>query len=267
MIDVQGGTHDGRFSLAAVGLTGLDWPISFIDAPCAGSSAPQTTAARWQLSVQLSNTARGAHMSRFIQHLDTTAALDPAGFVSVAQRLHKALAAGEITVSAGFKWFRRVVAPVSGQVSLLACDVNWTVKTGAAEDGFRFITSLALPVKSLCPCSKAISDRGAHNQRSLVSVTLRWKQGTLPSRNFASLADLLDRAASAPIYPLLKREDEKFITEHAYDNPVFVEDAVRKVGELLEPMTAVCAIDARVTNFESIHAHDCFAELHLPQRI
>ena len=121
-------------------------------------------------------------------------------------------------------------------------------------------------MKSLCPCSKAISDRGAHNQRSLVAVNLHWREGSLPSHNFSALADQLDRAASAPIYPLLKREDEKFITELAYDNPVFVEDAVRRVGELLEPMTVDCAIDARVTNFESIHAHDCFAELHLPLR-
>lgn len=284
MIDVQGsGIHTGAFALHGVGLSGLTYPVAFRDDGSGGEV--QHAPADWTLAVALPADHRGAHMSRFVEtlHARARSTYHLADFGALALELREVLAAGDVSVGARFTWFREVRAPKSARASLLAHQVECRARTisgdGQANPTVELASRIVVPVKSLCPCSKAISDRGAHNQRSTVDVRLTAKPMTLsrsPAQaasaapdaaaipSFARLAALLDSVGSAPIYPLLKREDEKFITESAYDNPVFVEDACRRAGELLADLTSRCSVHIRVTNQESIHAHDCFAELHLP---
>jgi GTP cyclohydrolase I len=120
--------------------------------------------------------------------------------------------------------------------------------------------TLTVAAKALCPCSKAISDRGAHNQRSFITATIRLAPGT-DSPAIGRVIELLETSASSPLYPLLKREDEKFITETAYDNPAFVEDIVRNAAERLYDMPQVAWFSVESLNQESIHRHDCFARI------
>jgi MptA/FolE2 family GTP cyclohydrolase len=155
-----------------------------------------------------------------------------------------------------FPYFVRKAAPVSGVASLLDCDVQWRAEA-AAHGTCEFAMQVTTPVTSLCPCSKEISDYGAHNQRSHVRIDARLA-GAMAIEELVAVAE---RGASCEVYGLLKRPDEKYVTEKAYDNPKFVEDLVRDVALALRSDPRVLAFTVEAENFESIHNHSAFARI------
>lgn len=152
-----------------------------------------------------------------------------------------------------FPYFMKKSAPVSGQTSIMEYECDYLGEAG--PDGAHFHVGIHVPIMTLCPCSKEISDRGAHNQRGTVSVTVKY-------RDFFWIEDVIaaiEGAASGGLYPLLKREDERHVTEYAYDHPVFVEDLVRNVCIELEAFGHFPWFSVEAVNHESIHPHDAFA--------
>jgi MptA/FolE2 family GTP cyclohydrolase len=213
------------------------------------------------MSVALPASQRGTHMSRFVAGLEALTArggaFDLDGHYAFAEELTRALDAATAEITAEFTWFRTVKAPVSGLSARLDAEVAFGARTGAAP---RKTLMVRVAAKSLCPCSKAISDRGAHNQRSDIKVTLELAPAA-PVPSLDKILTLVETSASSPVYPLLKREDEKHVTESAYDNPVFVEDLVRNVAAKLADLPALAGFVVEAVNRESIHAHDCYARL------
>ena len=158
-------------------------------------------------------------------------------------------------IEASFAFFIRKRAPVSGVASLLDYQGRWIAER---RNGVSKIwCEVAVPVKSLCPCSKEISDYGAHNQRSTVTI----RAEPLRSMPWEDLVRFAEESASSEIWPLLKRPDEKWITERAYENPKFVEDLVRDVALRLDAEPGIGAYTVDVENFESIHNHSAFARI------
>jgi GTP cyclohydrolase IB len=258
MIDLQSTTGESRFRLKSVGVKSLNYPITVLDK---SSSEVQSTVARWEMGVPVSAEDRGTHMSRFVQSLQARAdepmSLDD--MYAYAQHVEELLVADGAQISAAFTWFREVSAPASGLKSKLGCEVKFSANVGEENEKILEITATA---KALCPCSKAISDYGAHNQRSFITVKLHLEPtASVPAIN--KIVSLMEESASSAIYPLLKREDEKFVTEAAYENPVFAEDLVRNVAEKLFDIPGLAKYNAKVVNQESIHDHDCYAEVEV----
>ena len=262
--DPQSAIATKQYPIKSVGITELNYPGSFRDGP---TGQTQHTTAAWKMAVSLPAEKAGTHMSRFIAELQQRykfpMTLNELGEFS--EHIRQRLEAPSATIEAKFIWFREVKAPVSGMASMLDYRVTFS---STAVDGKKPASSLRVyvPAKSLCPCSKAISDRGAHNQRSYLDVCIDYAPGVSDFFSIDELLKLVERSASSPVYPLLKREDEKFVTETAYDNPVFVETLVRNVADRLVDLTDKAAIRIEAVNQESIHAHDCFAVIELPRR-
>lgn len=256
MIDVQSSNIAAQFRIESVGVTGLNYPLK-VKEPQTGDV--QSTTAAWKMGVTLPADKRGTHMSRFIQelHARTGEAMGPDELQAFADKLAVALEADTATVTTTFQWFRAVAAPVTGRTALIDCQVTLSAVSGV--DGKKTV-QFKVPAKALCPCSKAISDRGAHNQRSDIQLTVDFAPDA-PVPSFARLISLVETSASSPVYPLLKREDEKYITEYAYDNPAFVEDIVRSVAAKAVDLPAVKGFVVEAINRESIHAHDCYARI------
>lgn len=256
MIDIQGSKIESAFDIDAVGVTALPYPLIFTDVP---GTDPQTQTARWELAASLARSDRGTHMSRFIANLDpfVQEVQSPRDFLGLAENIRVQLGAQTTSVAAQFPWNRRVKAPVTGYQSFMTYPVAVHAITGP-QSFLRL--NLEIPATALCPCSKAISERGAHNQRTSIKLDLTFPS-TLETPSFESLIEIAESSASARLYPILKREDEKFITEQAYDNPAFVEDLVRAVADKLSQLPSIQAFTARVVNQESIHQHDCFAQI------
>lgn len=260
MIDIQASQPQSGFAIELVGIQKLTWPVQIVD-EATGEVQPVLTT--WSMGVSLPESQRGTHMSRFLTAL-TEAAEKPlslSGHFALSKSLLPLLAADKAEVNTAFSWFRKVTAPVSGLSGMLECKVNFSseVRSGADDAGEKTLR-LSVPAKALCPCSKAISDRGAHNQRSEITVELSYGPTGKPA-SINHVFSLLEMSASSPVYPVLKRDDEKFVTEHAYDNPVFVEDIVRRAAARLVDLPDITGFKVEAVNFESIHAHDCFARI------
>jgi GTP cyclohydrolase I len=210
--------------------------------------------ARVEMSVALPHDQKGTHMSRFLAMLNAREApLDAAGFRALAADVAERLAADRARIAFRFPYFRDKSAPVSGLVSKMDYDVEVVAHGGEGLDDVRL--TVVVPVTTLCPCSKKISDYGAHNQRSHVTITVQ------PSADYwiEDAILLAERSASAELYGILKRADEKFVTERAYDNPRFVEDLVREVAAGLDADARIAEWRVEVENFESIHNHSAWA--------
>jgi GTP cyclohydrolase I len=169
------------------------------------------------------------------------------------------LGATEGRIEAAFSFFVRKRAPVSGLQSLLDYQGRWISETRAGTT--RVWAEVAVPVKSLCPCSKEISDYGAHNQRSLVTIRVELREGVEDGLPWEQLVRFAEDAAPSEIWPMLKRPDEKWVTERAYENPKFVEDLVRDVALALNADVRIGAYAVDVENFESIHNHSAYARI------
>jgi GTP cyclohydrolase I len=252
--DTQSARDDRHLAIQRVGVKDVRYPLQV---QVAGGA--QRTAGRWTLDVALPAEQKGTHMSRFVAWLDELAQADVAldadklraRHAEMLTRLH----ASEGRIEAAFEFFLRKRAPVSGLSSLLDYQGKWIAETRAGVS--TLWAEVAVPVKSLCPCSKEISDYGAHNQRSVVTIRVELLQAI----EWHELVRFAEDAASCEIWPMLKRADEKWVTERAYENPKFVEDLVRDVALSLNADARVGRYSVDVENFESIHNHSAYARI------
>lgn len=216
------------------------------------------TTASVDFAVSLQHNRRGTHMSRLMQILDETtqSPLTLQELQRMLDRARDALDADRAEVSLRFKYFLRKHAPITAASGWLDADAEWMV---VLENGTcTRLVRLVLPVKSLCPCSKQIAQYGAHNQRAYIRTEIE----LLPSTrdvDMESLCRLLEEQASSPLYPVLKRPDEKFVTESAYDNAKFVEDMLRDSVLALRQLPGIRRFKAECESVESIHNHNAFA--------
>ena len=249
MRDVQKEPPPRKIPIDKVGVEDVTYPIRVMDK----ENGFQNTVARIKMSVDLPHNFRGTHMSRFIEvlnkHLHNITLYN---LENILEDIRKELDAETSHIEIEFPYFIRKKAPISGMESFM----NYRCKFIASKDDkFDFILEVNVPVHTLCPCSKEISERGAHNQRALVSVQVRMKKLVW----IEEIVEMVEGSASAPLYALLKREDERYITEHAYDNPRFVEDVVREVAVNLDRDERIIWYFINVKSFESIHNHNAFA--------
>ncbi len=249
--DTQSARDDRHLAIQRVGIRGVRYPLQL---RIEGAVVP--TVAVWSLDVALPAEQKGTHMSRFVAWLDAIdAPLDAATLRREAGRMLELLGADDGRIEASFPFFLRKRAPISGVESLLEYQGRFVVEAGQA--GSTVWVEVVVPVKSLCPCSKEISDYGAHNQRSHVTIRVE----SLAELSWLELVRFAEDSASAEIWSSLKRADEKWITEHAYDNPKFVEDMVRDVALKLNGDGRIGRYTVDVENFESIHAHSAVAQI------
>ncbi len=214
----------------------------------------QHTVAMFNMYVHLPHNFKGTHMSRFVEILNTNEReISVESFETILQEMVERLEAESGHVEMTFPYFVNKAAPVSGVQSLLDHEVTFI---GEINHGKLDITlKVLIPVTSLCPCSKRIADYGAHNQRSHVTVSAKVKDFIW----IEDLITLVEEQASSQLYGLLKRTDEKYVTERAYDNPKFVEDMVRDVAAALNNDTRIGGYEVECENFESIHNHSAYA--------
>lgn len=260
--DVQNWPDDRGIALDEVGVTGIRYPVSVFDA----SQGKQDTVASVTLSVSLPPERKGSHLSRFTEILDSHAGeVTPQTIPGILKELQDRLDSPAACLRLSFPYFLRRSAPVSGASALAGYECG--IAASARGDDVRFLISARVPVTSVCPCSKAISDYGAHNQRSHITIEAEPAAGTDCTRAPAWMEDLIDAAeaaASSPVFPVLKRTDEREVTMHGYDHPVFVEDMARGVTERLRADARIARFTVTVASGESIHNHDAFARLSWP---
>jgi GTP cyclohydrolase I len=259
MYDVQNHRDDRQIPIDKVGVCDLQYPIVVLDR----KNQQQATTARLSMSVDLPHEFKGTHMSRFIEVLNThRGEVTMRTLPLILSELKTRLDAKSAHMEAVFPYFVEKRAPVSGAAALMDYECKFVGEAnGSKED---FILSVRVPVTSLCPCSKAISDYGAHNQRGHVTIEVRshrTAEGPPALIWIEELIGVAEAAASAPVYPLLKRQDERHVTMQAYDNPVFVEDLVRNVAISLQADPRVAWFRVHALNFESIHNHSAFAQI------
>ena len=248
--DVQSSTDTRQIPINKVGIKDIRHPVRVRDR----SAGEQHTIASFNMYVNLPHNFKGTHMSRFVEILNRhEREISVESFREMLHEMAQKLEAASGHIEMSFPYFINKTAPVSGVQSLMDYDVTFI---GEVHDGVDEMTiKVQVPVTSLCPCSKKIADRGAHNQRSHVTVTAR-------IRDFVwveELIELVEQEASCELYGLLKRPDEKLVTERAYDNPKFVEDMVRDVAARLNADDRIAAYVVESENFESIHNHSAYA--------
>lgn len=252
--DVQNRGDDRNVAIEQVGVSGLRYPITVLDK----REEHQNTLATLNLSVGLPHESKGTHMSRFVEVIERhRGELTVRTIRSALEDLRTTLDAESARIEVAFDYFLERSAPVSGATALMDYHCEFTGQL--TNKKLDFVLTVHVPVTSLCPCSKAISDYGAHNQRGTIQINCR-------SEDIVWIEDLIEVAessASSPVYPLIKREDERFVTMQAYDNPVFVEDMVRSVAVKLREDSRVTWFSVRAENYESIHNHNAFAEVVL----
>ncbi len=243
--------HDTRnVPIDRVGVRSLRFPLRIRDR----DNEEQHTVALVSLAVDLPHNHKGTHMSRFVEALHAHGqVLDVKGITALPRELIKRLHAEKAHVEFRFPYFRAKAAPVSKAIGLLDYGVIFEVNADA--QGNDFVLTVEVPVATLCPCSKAISARGAHNQRGVVTLAVRFTQPIW----IEDLIELVEASASCELYSVLKRPDEKHVTEVAYDNPVFVEDVVRNVAVRARQHPHVKWFRVEAENFESIHNHNAYA--------
>lgn len=255
--DIQAQADSRGIAINAVGIKEVRYPVTIRTRERAAS-----TIATFSMTVGLTAVTKGTHMSRFIELLERQSEpLTQHRLRSMVADMLERLDARSGTIELRFPCFVRKAAPVSGVESLVDYDVRWR---GTVADGgtYSFWMQVTVPVTSLCPCSKEISDYGAHNQRSHIAVDAR-TAGDMATEELIAIAE---RGASCEIYGLLKRVDEKHVTERAYDNPKFVEDLVRDVALALDREPRVLDYTVEAENFESIHNHSAFARISRASR-
>lgn len=247
--DIQKENNHPNIPINKVGVKNIRYPIVIRDR----EKKEQHTVANINLYVDLPQHYKGTHMSRFIEILNRyRGKITRSGIRQILNDMRMKLEAETAHLEIEFPYFIEKVAPVSKSKSLMEYRCQFIGSNNHGED---FILTVKVPVTSLCPCSKEISQRGAHNQRTEVIIKIR-------SKDFVWIEDLIalaEASASSEVFSLLKREDEKFVTEKAYNNPVFVEDIVRKIAEKLQADDNITWFSVESESFESIHNHSAYA--------
>jgi len=248
--DVQNTEDTRKIAINKVGIKDIRHPVRVRDR----TGGDQHTIANFNMYVNLPHNFKGTHMSRFVEILNQhEREISVQSFKDMLVEMTDRLEAESGHVEMSFPYFVNKAAPVSGVKSLLDYDVTFI---GAIEKGnHETILKVVVPVTSLCPCSKKISERGAHNQRSHVTLTVKTQEFVW----IEDLIDIVENIASCELYGLLKRPDEKYVTERAYDNPKFVEDMVRDIATALNDDQRISAYIVESENFESIHNHSAYA--------
>jgi GTP cyclohydrolase I len=255
--DTQSEPDSRRLPIDRVGVKALRYPIQVLDK----AHATQSTVASVSLTVDLPHHYKGTHMSRFIEVLNQHGpVLHIDKIRTLSRELLARLDAQKAHVEFEFPFFLEKKAPVTGAAGLM--DYNVRFNATLEGDAFDFVLTVIVPVTTLCPCSKAISSHGAHNQRGQVTFSLRSK---IPIW-IEDVVQMVENCASSGLYSLLKRPDEKAVTERAYENPVFVEDLVRAVAARSNAEPNITWYRVEAENFESIHNHNAYAliEKHPP---
>ncbi len=250
IVDVQGSADTRRIPINKVGIKDIYHPVRIKDR----SGGEQHTVANFNMYVNLPHDFKGTHMSRFVEILNNhERQISVKSFREMMAELTDRLDADSGHIEMTFPYFVNKVAPVSEVSSLLDYQASLI---GERKDGKNNIwVKVVVPVTSLCPCSKRISDYGAHNQRSHITIKARIESFMW----IEELIDIAEREASCELFGILKRPDEKWVTERAYDNPKFVEDIVRDVAVALNSEERVRAYVVESENFESIHNHSAYA--------
>jgi GTP cyclohydrolase I len=249
--DVQGKSDDRRLPIDKVGVKEIRYPITLLT-PGGGTEHAVATI---NMYVSLPADRKGTHMSRFLEVLNEYAeGIQPGRITELCRELRERLDAADAHLEMEFTYFIKKVAPISQQPGLMDYSVKFTCASDGEDD---FILSVTAPATSLCPCSKEISRFGAHNQRCLITADVRYRQMLW----IEDLVEILESAASCEVYSVLKRPDEKFVTEEAFKNPKFVEDIVRDLAAALNRDDRITWYRVRSENFESIHSHNAYAEI------
>jgi len=254
--DVQRRRDTRKVAISKVGVKDISYPIVVMDK----NRSVQHTVARVNMYVDLPHHFKGTHMSRFIEILNSyreKIALDK--METILQKMKEKLGATSAHLEIEFPYFIEKRAPVSGAKSLM--EYTCEFKASLGKD-FDFILGVRVPVTSLCPCSKELASHGAHNQRSVMTVQVRYREFLW----IEDLIEVIESCGSSPVYSLLKREDEKFVTEHAYENPRFVEDMVREATLKLAANDTITWFSVEAENYESIHKHSAYAAVERNMR-
>lgn len=247
--DIQNERDTRNVEIQKVGVKNIKYPILVLDK----KNKHQHTVASINMYVDLPHHFKGTHMSRFIEVLNRYhGEISVNNFGDILDEIKVRLNAESAHMEVNFPYFIEKSAPVSGEKALVEYTCRFIGKSGSAKD---FTVTVIVPVTSLCPCSKEISERGAHNQRSLVTVNFRFNRFLW----IENIIKIIEESASSQVYSLLKRPDEKFVTEEAYDNPKFVEDLVRDVYLKMDAREEVDWFSIEAENFESIHNHSAYA--------
>lgn len=249
--DIQKTPDKRNIPIDKVGVRGVKFPITVLDR----AEEFQKTIGDFTLTVDLPHDFKGTHMSRFLEVLSEsgkTVSIDHLPDLIAA--LQDRLKAENAHVSVRFPFFMEKAAPVTGKTGMMEYTCGFDAETNG---GYKVTMFVRVPVTTLCPCSKEISARGAHNQRGWVTLRVTtdghvWLE---------ELIEKIEASASCPLFPVLKRPDEKWVTEHAFDNPRFVEDLVREVALKMNDDPRVLTYEVEVENEESIHAHNAYAYL------
>ncbi|QYU67080.1 GTP cyclohydrolase FolE2 [Leptolyngbya sp. 15MV] len=252
MPDIQSSADRRNIPIDRVGVKDVTYPLTLRTR----DGASQTTVAKINMYVSLPHHQKGTHMSRFLEVLNDEAgsSLTPDCFQRICREIKSRLNAQSAHFSADFTYFIRKLAPVTATPGLMDYQVRFESEANGSDD---FIMTVAAPATSLCPCSKEISQYGAHNQRCRIEASVR-------TRGMIWIEDLvqhLENAASTQVFAALKRPDEKWVTERAYENPKFVEDIVRDLALSLEADDRVAWFSVNSENYESIHNHNAYAQL------
>jgi len=255
--DVQGRADDRQLPIDEVGITGIRYPVAVLER----ESGKQDTVAQVSMSVDLRPEVKGAHLSRFVEVLhDCAGEISPGSIPLILSALRERLDSHTANISISFPYFLRRHAPVTGLAAYM--DYQCRIRARLAKD-LEVVVAVVVPVTSVCPCSKAISDYGAHNQRSHIAIEActRSDASTPAPLWVEELIDVAEATASSPVFPLLKRPDERYVTMHAHDHPVFVEDMAREVAHALSPDPRIAWFSVEAASDESIHNHQAFARI------
>ena len=251
--DVQSAPDARAVSIDRVGVSDVRHPATIIDTD--GTS--QTIAATFKMTVALPANVKGTHMSRFLEVLGTHhQQLGPGRMNVFMKELRSTLGAEHAQVELQFPWFVNKPAPITGGVGILEYQVRISIEIGP-NDRIDETLEVTAPATSLCPCSKEISEYGAHNQRCELSARITSSEPI----GIAELGARIESAASCEVYPVLKRPDEKFVTEAAFENPKFVEDIIRDLALSMDEDSRIRSYRITSENFESIHGHNAWAEI------
>lgn len=250
MVDVQSQKDRRNIEINKVGVKKLKYPIVVLDK----KNKIQHTVATINMYADLAQNLKGTHMSRFISVVKQyNADFSMENFLNMLKEIKKSLNARKAYAEVTFPYFIEKKAPISGEKSIMDYTCEYIGEVD--RDNRRFYVGIEVPVTTVCPCSRDISDRGAHNQRGVVRVILFLEKFFW----IEDIITIIESAASSELFTLLKREDEKHITERAYDNPKFVEDLVRDVTAKIEKEWHFPWFSVEAENFESIHNHSAYA--------
>ena len=249
MKDIQQHRDSRNIDIDQVGVKGIRYPITVLDK----NMGEQQTVAKINMYVNLPRYYKGTHMSRFVEILNEhSRRISLQNFSEILEEMKKRLNAESAHMEITFPYFINKAAPVTGSEGMM--EYKCTFK-GSLNRGIDLMITIHVPISTLCPCSKEISDFGAHNQRGEVRLQVRFNKFVW----IEDLIELVEKCASSDVYSVLKREDEKYVTERSYNNPMFVEDVVREIAQEsnADPNITWFAIESE--NFESIHNHNAYA--------